>query len=89
MKPILLFVSLLLFTACNGNEVCKDDHCVCSGADSCAHDCENGGLECHIQCAAGQSCDVGCAPGEECHVECTQASSCNVDCAGGPDCNIT
>jgi hypothetical protein len=93
MKHILASLGFFAFisvaAACGGDQVCKDDHCVCGAGETCAHDCDNGGLECHIQCQPGSSCDVGCAPGEECHVECSQSTSCAVDCANGPDCNIT
>jgi hypothetical protein len=86
---LVLSLSMSWFACGGGDEVCKDDHCVCPSNETCAHDCESGGIDCHIQCQPGSHCDVGCAPGEECHVECSLGQSCAVDCNGAPECNVT
>lgn len=90
MKHIVLAAVLTLFTACNtsAGDVCQGDHCECAAGETCAYDCQNGGLDCHIQCDRGTSCDVGCAPGEDCHVDCHDSASCQVDCANSPDCIV-
>jgi len=80
----------LVIAACGGSDdICNGDHCVCPANESCAHDCENGDLDCNIQCGPGTTCDVGCASGEGCHVDCNQGASCTVDCNGAPECNVT
>src|SRR5262245_16507942 len=68
--------------------VCEGDHCVCTSAEPCSHDCSTGGNACEVECAPGEPCSVGCASGEHCHVECSTASSCTVDCGGSPECNV-
>lgn len=91
MKFLLLAIAAcwcLLSVGCGGNEVCKDDHCVCAGDQTCVHDCTQGGLDCNIQCGTG-TCDVGCVPGETCHVQCAQGKNCEVDCGGANDCHVT
>lgn len=68
---------------------CTGDHCVCSLAQECGHDCTPGGESCEVQCHPGEPCDVGCAAGEYCHVECGKTSSCDVDCGSSPECHVT
>src|SRR5258706_8479453 len=86
------FLLALIFVAasCNGsNDICRDDHCVCTAQDTCMHDCTTGGLDCHVECGSSKTCDVQCVPGETCHVECSLGQQCNVDCGGATDCHVT
>ena len=85
---LLFLLPLVSLAGCPENELCKDDHCVCSGNDVCDHACDTGGLECHIQGSSGPV-DVQCAAGEECNVECNGASSCEVECNNATECHVT
>ncbi len=91
LVSLLVTCSVALgFTACatDGGADCQGDHCVCTTADSCDHDCANGAASCHIQGSTGPV-DVTCSNNAECHVECGSAAGCNVDCGGSAECHVT
>lgn len=87
----LIVFALLVLGALAGceSETCEGDHCVCPSGDDCAHLCDDGAAECHVQGAPGQPVDVTCSNNAECHVECNQSPSCRVDCGGSDDCDVT
>lgn len=63
------------------------DHCVCTG--DCAHSCEEGAAECHVQNSGSGDVQITCDENAECHVECSGAASCEVDCGGSLECHVT
>jgi len=90
MKTLILALFATLVIGCSGgasDAVCNGDNCICTG--DCAHTCQDGAPNCHVQGDSGKSVDVSCKNNVECHVECSQASSCDVDCGGSTECHVT